>query len=263
MGATVPKSTVATAREAAKLKGKLIGRKRVRDEEGSVSTIGKTTIADDSEEEEESRTTAISRKPEEIRPLFVTGKGKEKYVSTKGDGQKSKVNMGEGETRLNPFIVPKTPPSNFHSLNREVSPSLSLDGPSPSKKRRKKKEKNQDTKRNIEEEDEWTGFGDSFKDLVETAIVSAEGPEESTAHSPSINMPSGNTTISSLSEVSVSAAKFSNDVSPASSVLNLNGPPAPNSLEMPGSKKRRRHRRKKNKNEQGTGSVEGTTFLSL
>jgi len=201
----------------------------------------------------------------EIKPLFVTGKGKEKYVSTKGDEQKSKVNTGGGEIRPNSFIVPKTPPSNFHSLNREISSSLSLDSPSPSKKRRRNKEKNQDelkeqdTKGNIEEEDEWTGFGDSFKDLVETAIVSVEGPEESTAHSPSISMPSGNTTISSVSEVSVSAAKFCNDASPASSVLNLNGPPAPNS----GSKKKRRHRRKKNKKEQGTGGVEGTTFLSL
>ncbi|KAK7060465.1 hypothetical protein VNI00_001230 [Paramarasmius palmivorus] len=67
VGATVPESTAASSREAARLKGQLIGKRKNRtegDEDAltETSTRKKGRSSDDDEDEDESRATAIKRK---------------------------------------------------------------------------------------------------------------------------------------------------------------------------------------------------------
>jgi len=96
----------------------------------------------------------------------------------------------------------------------------------------------------VEEEEEWTGFGDAFI----TPEVADDGVSES--REPSIAPPPstviGDSSPYSTPKKPVSAQTAKGTPMPGS-ILNLDGPPSTEDSQSPSAKKKRRNRRKKNK----------------
>ncbi|KAF8592192.1 hypothetical protein K439DRAFT_1626211 [Ramaria rubella] len=222
LGATIPQSTLATSREAAKLRGKLVGQKRPQDDgNGSLGQAGNSP--NDDGDDDESRSTAIStkkvqmngarelvagRKTDKIRTpslgpkldamdkSTVLVKHEEQDVSSKEKKQKNKLNLQQ-DTEIsmpttNPFTIPTTPTRLFsadQAIINLVSPSPErlaavIHTPSPSKRRKKKHKKNDGNKTVIAGDDEWTGFTDQEQGIMESTALNPD-EEDSSRRQPS------------------------------------------------------------------------------
>lgn len=187
LGATVSKTDALTAREAVRLKGKLAGTKRPRDEE-------KEPDAQDDEDDDESRSVAISKKKSDAKSMGALALGLGKKAKGKGRAldelasgnamneendihdkelkkPKERHRSQEGAdrnspatpSRPNPFVMPKTPPP-VPSVINLISPSptrniTAAEASSPPKKKKKRRRKKPAVEPQSDGDDEeWHGF---------------------------------------------------------------------------------------------------------
>ncbi|KIJ57099.1 hypothetical protein M422DRAFT_23209 [Sphaerobolus stellatus SS14] len=271
LGSTVSKSTATTAREAARLKGKLIGQKRRREEEAAVA---QANAAADSDDNEESRSSVIGNKKSGSASALSAfngkaGKGKGKSPAIASADDSTSAASKPSTAKPNPFKVPEMPPHPPATFIVQTDQATTEDIPAsqlPSKKKRKKnKNKHKEgaeKSTEAEEEEEWTGFGDVFIPDDQSEDVSFSGSRQ-----PSIGPPPSTVITESSPEPSVTQSVASADVatpkkSPVvplppsnpprgTSLLNLGGPPPVAEPQSPSPKKRRR-RKNKSKDHQVT-----------
>jgi hypothetical protein len=141
LGATVSKSTLATSREAARLKGKLVGQKRRRDADGDDDRavgVKRPHNSQDDDDEDESRSAAISTKKARVKAARGSGLGKPEKMMDTAVSQKGK--SAEEPQPLTLFSIPTdiltgAPlPTPKHTLPPIVDGTTPA-GPSPSPSR--------------------------------------------------------------------------------------------------------------------------------
>ncbi len=109
VGASISDSAAGTSREANKLKGRLLGKKRARDCED-----GASKLPSDSSDDDESRASAIQKKP---RTDPFAGGGKSKKHST---------NMPQPKAEKATSTVPMHPPTILSTQSKEAQPIPTL-----------------------------------------------------------------------------------------------------------------------------------------
>jgi len=230
VGAPIPASTGTLGYESVKLKNKLTGRKRQREDEGPLNDTGEP-----SEDEEESRAVAIKKKTK-LDP-FAKGKGKKKNAAA--DSSELAVSVQNSVTEGQPNATElgdkageqaeKVPAEESHS--HPPSPSASP------KKRKKKKKKHNDTS---------LSPLISPSNTVDTPDSPAQPPKRSEPNTPILSPMSPKAKARPPTPLA-SPRKMTNPLP----LLNLDGPPADSAGPSEPSTKKKRRRRKKKKSGAG------------
>ncbi|GJJ07077.1 hypothetical protein Clacol_001276 [Clathrus columnatus] len=255
LGAKVSKSTIATAQEAAKLKGKLSKKQPIRDNEiADDSKKRKNVDEDEEEEEEESRNTVINQRK-------ATAGSSKRVIDVFSFNNNKKRKRSNSHSEV---LKPTGTVNNDPSITTLLAPAAHI---SPPSKKRKDKGKNKQEDNALSNtnlfDEEWAGFSEEVLEGIYDGIV-PDGPPSTPSPPPSSSKGHSPRRVSSLSPTSRPALfrGFSVDDQKIS-LLNLHGPPPPpptieegdrSSTVGSDKKKKRRRKRKKRKSDQAQGS---------